>query len=562
MKKLIALLLCLMMVVSVFAGCTPDAPKPTDGDKETNGTVNNTLPDDLTLTIGVPMQATTEDYDTNAYTLWLEEVTGYDLKFQVYQTATADYKSQLSVAMVDGDKLPDLLLGFYLGEAVYREYGEDGYFLDLAPFFADKEGKAKTWWDKFNVWADEPQRAAVLNTITEDDGAIYVFPHLEQTKMDAINHQVYINTEWLKALNLEMPKDPESLYNVLKAFKTQDPNGNGKTDEIPLMGAGNSTYGNLQQWLMSMFCHVSHNLNSYPFRVDESGKLYHIFTSNEYREGLKFINKLITEGLMPASSLNTNNAATKAAMSPVDGVQTIGVVVGHASLIWPADAKIEQYSAMPYWGPVTVNDQMQSYCCFITTDCEYPEAAWNVLMAMTSDEGAYRMRYGEKGVDWVDADPGTKSYTGDAAVIKVLNTGAYSDMNNQTWHHTMGSIIFNSENEVTQLDDNTVPFEKERFRIMAECYTYFYEAAEKYNPTNIAPKIVYNTVADEAIKTQRTNSTNWIKNNFTSFICGTGDQFNNPNDDAQWKAYCDGLTQQGMDRWMEVAQKLYEEQNK
>ena len=39
---------------------------------------------------------------------------------------------------------------------------------------------------------------------------------------------------WLDALNLEMPETTEELYNVLVAFKTQDPNGNGEADEIPM----------------------------------------------------------------------------------------------------------------------------------------------------------------------------------------------------------------------------------------------------------------------------------------------------------------------------------------
>ena len=33
---------------------------------------------------------------------------------------------------------------------------------------------------------------------------------------------------------LDMPTNTEELKDVLKAFKTQDPNGNGKADEIPM----------------------------------------------------------------------------------------------------------------------------------------------------------------------------------------------------------------------------------------------------------------------------------------------------------------------------------------
>lgn len=43
-----------------------------------------------------------------------------------------------------------------------------------------------------------------------------------------------INVEWLEKLGLDMPTTTEELKEVLIAFKTKDPNGNGKADEIPL----------------------------------------------------------------------------------------------------------------------------------------------------------------------------------------------------------------------------------------------------------------------------------------------------------------------------------------
>lgn len=44
------------------------------------------------------------------------------------------------------------------------------------------------------------------------------------------NHAYYIRTDWLKKLNLEIPKTTEELYKVAKAFTEQDPDGNGKKD--------------------------------------------------------------------------------------------------------------------------------------------------------------------------------------------------------------------------------------------------------------------------------------------------------------------------------------------
>src|SRR5690606_38145159 len=42
-----------------------------------------------------------------------------------------------------------------------------------------------------------------------------------------------INMTWLNNLGLKAPTTADELIEVLTAFKTQDPNRNGKNDEIP-----------------------------------------------------------------------------------------------------------------------------------------------------------------------------------------------------------------------------------------------------------------------------------------------------------------------------------------
>ena len=93
MKKLIALFLCLVMVLGCFAGCgkqeEPKVEEPAPSTTETKepeakpeevvpekpeetAPELGTLPlvtEETTITIGLPQQANTEDYETNEYTL-------------------------------------------------------------------------------------------------------------------------------------------------------------------------------------------------------------------------------------------------------------------------------------------------------------------------------------------------------------------------------------------------------------------------------------------------------------------------------------------------------------
>ena len=68
------------------------------------------------------------------------------------------------------------------------------------------------------------------------DGHIYSLPELlpQLHYIGSANDTFWINKAWMDTLGLEEPKSFDELYEVLKAFKEGDPNGNGEADEIPL----------------------------------------------------------------------------------------------------------------------------------------------------------------------------------------------------------------------------------------------------------------------------------------------------------------------------------------
>jgi putative aldouronate transport system substrate-binding protein len=70
----------------------------------------------------------------------------------------------------------------------------------------------------------------VRKGITAPDGNIYAVPFVADGKAST---GFYIRKDWLDKLNLQIPKTVDDYYQVLKAFKEKDPNGNGKPDEIP-----------------------------------------------------------------------------------------------------------------------------------------------------------------------------------------------------------------------------------------------------------------------------------------------------------------------------------------
>ncbi|MEN1989059.1 ABC transporter substrate-binding protein [Paenibacillus hubeiensis] len=77
----------------------------------------------------------------------------------------------------------------------------------------------------------------VKKQIALDDGTIYMFPllKLDALKLNATSGLI-IRQDWLDKLNLKAPTTIDEWHTVLKAFKEQDPNGNGKADELPFTG--------------------------------------------------------------------------------------------------------------------------------------------------------------------------------------------------------------------------------------------------------------------------------------------------------------------------------------
>ena len=563
MKKLIALLLCLVLSASLFAGCGGSGTELGAGGKENGGNSAvqslDELPDDITLTIGLPLNSNVDDYDTNAYTLWLEEVTGYDLEFVVMQSNATDYKAQLSTMLATGDELPDILYNINVGQAAYEEYGNDGYFQDLTPYYNDKE-VSKVFWERMDeLKALDPEyHDYVLRQITSEDGKMYCSARIEYSLIDTMAHQMYINQEWLTTLGLQMPTTKDELYNVLVAFRDRDPNGNGKKDEKPLIGGLE-----VVKWIINM--HTYYAADDQYFLTDDNNQLYLPEMTDAYREALIYIRKLINEGLMFNNVFSMGSKDVKSLLNLPEGEkQTVGVVAGHPTLIFePGNSSVYKYEALPYWGYASRKAQLFTPATFITQDCEYPRAAWEVLMAMCSKEGSYRQRYGEYGVDYTDADPGTTSFLGQPAEIKVLNESAFTGQNNCSWHLIQGTILIQAENEVCQLTEDMGEWVNHKMRIMGDCYRN-YEAADardtEWIDANLMPHVKVPEDVYDSHKNEQSNVTSLISEARAGFCTGNHDKYNDPSNDAQWAAYLADIESQNFALWRDHTQALYEDQ--
>ena len=101
---------CLIIVMVVFmTSCQKDSSVSTTSQSgDENVTAPGELPivkEKITLNIGMPDITEVIDFETNAYTKWLEEQTGVDLEFTLFPANASEARTKLDVMLASGTEL-------------------------------------------------------------------------------------------------------------------------------------------------------------------------------------------------------------------------------------------------------------------------------------------------------------------------------------------------------------------------------------------------------------------------------------------------------------------------
>ena len=552
MKKFLAIVMALVIVLGLCA-CGGGSTKPGgSGDQTSNNNGGAAAGEKVKLSIGIPTNAMVLDHDNNALTKWVEETCNVELTFVEYSGGT-DVATQISTTIAARQELPDILFGISLSDSVITRYGKDGYLRDLTEYYADKEGKAKIFWDRVTNELSEYDRDLVLRKITNPDtGAIYAVPCVETSLIDKQGFRIWINQEWLDKLGLKAPTNNDELVTVLKAFRDNDCNGNGsKDDEIPLFTPKN--VGGGIDWLINLFVYYN---DSRKFLVGDDGTLTHVQTTDEYREALKFINYLREEKLLTSLAWTANGSEAKQITTPSNGVALCGIFSAHLTTNCAMGNEVMyQYVPLKTWGCAVRKDTSCSLTTFITESCDYPERAFEMLMKMWSWDGSMRIRYGELGPNWDYADEGAKSDIGLDATYKLISD-PLTQQSTAKWAKIASTLNVYAEGETAQVADNMDEWTQKKSKLHAENYALFCESEEENNPKIICPTLIYTEDEKELTSMERTNTSDRANKAMTEFCTGVLD----PNSDADWNAYLKELNDLGMSVWLELAQTTYDKQ--
>ncbi|ADO56684.1 ABC transporter substrate-binding protein [Paenibacillus polymyxa] len=307
----------ILMLAGVFAlsGCSGGGGESKnqtvnpDQDANFNKTGLPIVKKAVTLKMVSPKAALAPDYSKMEIFKRLEKQTNVKIDWE--NIPDTDFAEKKNLLLASGD-LPDAFYGAGFTDYELINYGKDGTIIPLENLIDQYAPNLKALLDR---------RPDIKLAITAPDGHIYGLPSWEENKLDTNPFFHVINKNWLDKLGLKVPQTLDEYTQALIAFKTKDPNGNGKADEIPLSFMH-------MQWcsdIAGIFgaFGIPDNLEH---RIVREGKVIFTASQPQYKEALKYIHdNWYKQGLIDPESFTQDAAQYLAKGKTLD--ETLGSYV-------------------------------------------------------------------------------------------------------------------------------------------------------------------------------------------------------------------------------------------
>lgn len=549
-KKIIAVLLTVAMSISLGA-C--GSSKEKDETSVSSENVNEEFPlkEKVKLSVLMIQAPYYGDMEQNTVLKELEEATNVELDLTLVPEEAA--KERLTMTLAGGD-YPDIIVGGFFGDSDLEEYGVNEKILIPLNDLIEEYGT--------NITERLSEHPEWKEDMTASDGNIYGIPHIDS---EGKNHgncymKTWINTDWLKAVGKDMPTTTEEFREVLEAFKSEDPNGNGVADEIPFTGGSSALGvwgGDPYLYLLNAFGYFDEN---YYYLKD--GKINSILDQDYIKEGLMYIGDLYENGLIDPAAF-TQDLTQLAAVGNNEGDAIVGVgACGHVGMLVDMN-DTERYSPyeimMPLKGPdgycgipYTKEITASGSAFSITDQCENPEIAMRIANLLHEEEWIIRAQIGIQGEYWDYAEEGDVGADGKTpAKYKFLPayTESMAKPGNDILGNTWRGIEVDWRGMFAVEGDIKTP-ENYESRLRVDTLKLEPYAAD----VDRIPKMTYAEGDQETVSQIRTAVKDYASNAFVEFITGKRDI------EKDWDAYLAELEQLRYYDMLDLIQKTYDAQ--
>ena len=254
----------------------------------TGGMKVSAAEDTVTFKIAVLLNPLNKDEDFNNQEAYkkAEEATGVHIEWIPLSAAEAGDKTNIMLA----SDLPDAFLGL-IGEGQIANNMDS--FLDLTQ---DDLLKANAP----HVVSDYEKLSNGLDIVTWPDGSIRSLLTGTQTSFENDAEGImFINKEWLDNVDMEVPTNIDEFYEVMKAFRDQDANGNGDaSDEIPFEPSQSDWCSKIMNVANPWGIAGTDSSDESAYKMVKDGKVVGTVNTDEFRSFLEYAHKLVDEGLM------------------------------------------------------------------------------------------------------------------------------------------------------------------------------------------------------------------------------------------------------------------------
>lgn len=307
-RKVLCALLSIAMICGMFAGCSAkeDTPATTRSTDPISLEDANTTQTEFEVMAGI--SALNEGYDKNTLLQEMQQTAGISITWNAMNEGLTE---QVNIRIA-GDDLPDAFQSAGISELDIATMGADGTIIDLTPYITPE-----IMPNLYKIFEEYPE---YKTSITYDDGAIYSLPSAalmgtaavgadEDYQIGAIPQYAMINKAWLDYLNLEIPTNIEELETVLQAFADNDMShtyyGNDAGTTIPLsIGFDEWCWG--QNIFYAAFGFT--NWNGLNYMVDDNGQVYHVASTDGYRDAVTWFSGLYNKGLVDTEMFSVDSS--------------------------------------------------------------------------------------------------------------------------------------------------------------------------------------------------------------------------------------------------------------
>ena len=530
-------------------------------DKEVKLTEAGTYPivpegEELTLTCFTMTMPNVENFETNDFTKYLEDLTGVHIEWVT--AGRDDWQEKLNMMLSSGD-YPDMLLGLSPDLA---KFGVKEQIIVPMDEYINEENMP----NYMKLYGDR------LDLSRETDGQIYSLIAENDCYHCSYGRKMWINTKHLEEMGVEMPTTTDEFLEVCKKFKEYKPDGIAVLGSAP----GQGWYSEFENFLMGSFIlppSTSYTLDRRDkTAVTWDGEIVCVAQDDRYREFLKYANTLYNEGALYDGDFTQTEEQMKSIINQ-DGAPVLAFTTGTISNCIDVTSNPDlyaQYEAMsPLKGPdgtqlttyfkyLSINDGNFS----ITDTCKSPEAALRWADFFYSEIGDLASQYGaDEGKDWVLNPEGKFGLNGEPAKYEILNKYS-AETQNHDWQD-LGIRVAPAEYRlgaaVEQDVDVKGPDGLEKLLYDATEQKYApYGQTEENSDLDVLPKLKLTSEETSSISTVAVEIEKLIDEASTAYIVGT----RNINDDKDWDSFKDALDKAGLKDLLEVYQTAYDRQMK